>query len=342
MHQSVQNYRESTERITIDRSEGRWNETGKGYKAKPKVIEPDGVGMEGDAFFQACRDKMRKGTRRFVSPVPVGARIRKILRFINICTARPANISKSIWTMRPCVPFRRARRYRGQTTREPRDSSFFSLSLSLPLPFPRHFSPGIVASRVKSRNNEKEERGGRMRWEGGKGRRANEGEKKKKKRKKRKIIERASLPVSSLSLSLSFPAILFPPRVSKTTLERTAPAASLLFSCSRSPSPPHLPPRSVLVSSLSVSSAPQPLLPLFIFFSRAVFPSGSTARCTCANQGLCSAVIRACNYSFLFSFTAHVRKYLRVGTSLAMDTGFSRANCATNGGTGEGEGRDRW
>ena len=162
--------------------------------------------MEGDAFFQACRDKMRKGTRRFVSPVPVGARIRKILRFINICTARPANISKSIWTMRPCVPFRRARRYRGQTTREPRDSSFFSLSLSLPLPFPRHFSPGIVASRVKSRNNEKEERGGRMRWEGGKGRRANEGEKKKKKRKKRKIIERASLPVSSLSLSLS----LFP------------------------------------------------------------------------------------------------------------------------------------
>ena len=77
---------------------------------------------------------------------------------------------------------------------------FFLLSLSLSLPFPRHFSPGIVASRVKSRNNEKEERGGRMRWEG---RRANEGEKKKKKRKKRKIIERASLPVSSLSLSLS-------------------------------------------------------------------------------------------------------------------------------------------
>lgn len=163
MHQSVQSYRESTEQITIDRSVGEKQRNWKKHKAKPKVIEPDGVGREGrgEAFFQACRDKMRKGTRRFVSPVPVGARIRKILRFINICTARPANISKSIWTMRPCVPFRRARRHRGQTTREPRDSSFLSLFFSLSLPFPRHFSPGIVASRVKveTTRKRKEEKG---------------------------------------------------------------------------------------------------------------------------------------------------------------------------------------
>lgn len=96
-----------------------------------KVIEAPLSG----AFFRARRQEMRKGTRRPVSPAPVGARIRKILRFINICTAQPANISKSIWTM----PVYLSDEYDVPWANNARTTRFF---FPLALPFSRHFSPG--------------------------------------------------------------------------------------------------------------------------------------------------------------------------------------------------------
>lgn len=119
----------------------------------------------------------------------------------------------------PCLCiFQTRTTYRGQTTREPRDSSFLSLSPCLP---PTLFpSPPVsatlfstVVATCKNKNKKRRRRGERTGTE-----RERERQKEKGTKRERKSSEGTR---ASLAASLSS-AISFPPRVSKTTLERAA------------------------------------------------------------------------------------------------------------------------